>query len=155
VKRLAAEPLLDAIDDATGVPTKYPNLPLGTRATELPDSNYQNPFLVTFGKPKRASVCECERSPDENLAQALHTLNGEVVAAKIADGNGRVARLLAAKKPHEQIVAELYLAALSRRPTPEELAYSQTLLAEAATPQEAYQDLLWGLINSKQFLYVR
>ena len=155
VKRISAEPLLDAIDYATNSPTKYPNLPLGTRATELPDANYQNPFLVTFGKPKRASVCECERSPDENLAQALHTLNGDVVATKIADAKGRIANLLAAKKSHDEIVAELYLATLSRRPTSAEVELSNKFLSASPNPTECYQDLLWALINSKQFLFVR
>jgi hypothetical protein len=155
VKRISAEPLLDAIDYATGSPTKYPNLPLGTRAIELPDSTYQNPFLVTFGKPLRASVCECERTPDENLAQALHTLNGDVVAGKIADGKGRIAKLLADKKPHEEIVTEIYLATVSRRPSDAEMEATRKFLAEAPSPQECYQDLLWALINSKQFLFVR
>ena len=155
VKRISAEPLLDAIDYATGSMTKFPNLPLGTRATELPDANYQNPFLVTFGKPKRASVCECERTPDENLAQALHTLNGDVLATKIADGKGRIATLLAAKKPHDEIVSEIYLATVSRRPTPGEVEASHKFLAASPTPQEYYQDLIWALINSKQFLFVR
>lgn len=155
VKRISAEPLLDAIDYSTGSPTKYPNLPLGTRAIELPDSIYQNPFLVTFGKPKRASVCECERTPDENLAQALHTLNGDVVAGKIADGKGRIATLLAAKKSHEEIVTELYLATVSRRPSEPEMEATRRFLSEAPSPQECYQDLLWALINSKQFLFVR
>ena len=155
VKRISAEPLLDAIDYSTGSPTKYPNLPLGTRATELPDANYQNPFLVTFGKPKRASVCECERTPDENLAQALHTLNGDVVATKIADGKGRIATLLAAKKSHDEIVTEIYLATVSRRPTAAEIEASNKFLSASPNPQECYQDLLWALINSKQFLFVR
>ena len=155
VKRISAEPLLDAIDYATGSPTKFPNLPLGTRATELPDAIYQNPFLVTFGKPKRASVCECERTPDENLAQALHTLNGDVLATKIADGKGRIANLLAANKPHDEIVTELYLATLSRRPTPAEVESSHKFLAASPSPLEYYQDLIWALINSKQFLFVR
>ncbi len=155
VKRISAEPLLDAIDYATGSPTKFPNLPLGTRATELPDSNYKHPFLVTFGKPKRASVCECERTPDENLAQALHTLNGDVLATKIADGKGRIAQLLDSKRPHDEIVTELYLASLSRRPTPAEIETSHRFLVESPSPQECYQDLLWALVNSKQFLFVR
>ena len=155
VKRISAEPLLDAIDYATGSPTKYPNLPLGTRATELPDANYQNPFLVTFGKPKRASVCECERTPDENLAQALHTLNGDVIATKIADGKGRIAALVAAKKSHDEIVTEIYLATVSPAPTAAEIDASHKFLAGSPNPQECYQDLLWALINSKQFLFVR
>lgn len=155
VKRLPAEALLDAVDAATGVPTKFQNLPLGTRAIELPDAEYPNYFLQTFGKPKRASVCECERSPDENLAQALHTLNGTVVSGKVADQNGRVAKLLAAKKPHEEIVMELYLATLCRPPTDQELALSRTFLDQAPDAKQCYEDLQWALINSKQFLFVR
>ena len=154
VKRLTAEPLLDAIDTVSGTQTKFKDLPLGTRAIELPDAEYPDYFLTTFAKPKRASVCECERSPDENLAQALHTLNGDIIANKIADGKGRIAKLLEAKKPHEEIVADVYLATLSRRPSAAELESSKTFLASSPTPKEFYEDLLWALINSKQFLFV-
>ncbi len=161
VKRLSAEALLDAIDRAAGTQTKFRNLPLGTKAIELPDAEYPDFFLNVFAKPKRASVCECERSPDENLAQALHTLNGDILASKLADAKGRIATLLAAKsadgkpKPHEEIVRELYLAALCRPPTDAELAASQRFLEQAGSPKECYEDLLWALINSKQFLFVR
>jgi hypothetical protein len=155
VKRIAAEALLDCIDDATLVQTKHPNLPLGTRAIELPDAAAANtnPFLLTFGKPKRASVCECERTPDENLAQALHTLNGEIVASKIADANGRIAKLLAAGKAIDECIEELYLSSLSRRPNTQELAESRAFIQSCPTPTEGYQDLQWALINSKQFLF--
>ncbi len=88
VKRIPAEPLLDAVDRVTGGRTKFKNMPLGTRAIELPDAEYPNYFLTTFGKPRRASVCECERIGDENLSQALHTLNGDTLAEKIADKQG-------------------------------------------------------------------
>jgi len=157
VKRLSAEALLDAIDEATGVRTKYPNLPLGTRAIELPDAAAANtnPFLVTFGKPKRASVCECERTADENLAQALHTLNGDIVATKVADGAGRVAKLLAAGTPVPACVEEIYLATLSRPPSPLEAADAAEIIAASPSPAEGLQDLLWALINSKHFLFVR
>ena len=155
VKRLTAEPLADAIDRVTGAQTKYKNLPLGTRAIELPDAEYPDFFLNTFAKPRRASVCECERSPDANLAQALHTLNGDTLTAKIADKNGRIAKLLAENKSHDEIVADLYLTTLCRQPTPAELATSFQFLDENTHREECYQDLLWALINSKQFLFVR
>jgi hypothetical protein len=155
VKRLAAEPLIDAIDAVTLVRTKYPNLPLGTRAIELPDNEYPDYFLNTFAKPKRVSVCECERLPDPTLAQALHTLNGDLLVLKIRDAKSRVSQLLAAGKDHDAIVGELYLAALCREAAPAELAASRELLAEAPSPAEHYQDLLWALVNSKQFLFVR
>ena len=161
VKRLSAEALLDAIDRAAGTQTKFKNLPLGTKAIELPDAEYPDFFLNVFAKPKRASVCECERSPDENLAQALHTLNGDIIANKLADAKGRIATLLAFKsadgklRPHEEIVRDLYLAALCRQPSDAELAASQKFLEQAGSPKECYEDLLWALINSKQFLFVR
>lgn len=154
VKRLPAEPLLDAIDQATGVKTKFRNLPLGTNATELPDAEYPNYFLTTFAKPRRASVCECERMPDENLAQALHTLNGDTLATKIADNKGRIATMLAADVSHEEIVRKIYLATLCRWPTEAELQLSHEFLAESPSPKECYEDLLWALMNSKQFLFV-
>lgn len=154
VKRLTAEPLLDAIDTVAGTQTKFRDLPLGTRAIELPDAEYPDYFLNTFAKPKRASVCECERTPDENLAQALHTLNGDIIATKIADGKGRLAKLLAEKKPHDEIVAEVYLATLSRRPTAAEIESAKTFLASSPDPKEFYEDLMWALINSKHFLFV-
>ena len=156
VKRLAAEPLLDAVDEATGVKTKFKSLPLGTRAIELPDAGdfYSNYFLKTFAKPKRASVCECERSSDENLAQALHTLNGDTIASKVAAKNGRVGKLLTAKSTHEKIVEELYLATLARRPSAEEQAACREFLSASPSPKECYEDLLWALLNTKQFLFV-
>lgn len=154
VKRIAAEPLLDSIDQATGSQTKFSKLPLGTRAIELPDAQYPNYFLNTFAKPLRASVCECERSPDENLVQALHTLNGNTLSTKLSDKNGRIASLLKAKKSHAEIVQEIYLAALCRVPKPTEVALGKEILEAAPTPQEGYEDLLWGLMNSKYFLFV-
>lgn len=157
VKRIAAEPLLDCIDQATLVPTKHASLPLGTKAIELPDAagNATNPFLVTFGKPKRASVCECERTPDENLAQALHTLNGEIVATKIADPNGRIAKLVASGKAVDECIEEIYLSTLCRAPTTAELAETRLWIAGSPSPTEGMQDLLWALMNSKQFMFVR
>lgn len=154
VKRLSAEPLLDAIDLATDVRTKFINLPLGTRAIDLPDAEYPNYFLTTFAKPRRASVCECERVPDENLTQALHTLNGDTLASKIADSKGRVAKLMQSDHSHEAIVRELYMVTLCRWPTSEELALSNEFLAESPSPKECYEDILWTLLNSKQFLFV-
>ena len=154
MKRLAAEALLDAVDEATGTRTKFTSLPLGTRAVELPDAEYQNYFLKTFGKPVRASVCECERSPDESLAQALHTLNGDIVTEKIADPKARVARLLAAKTPGDRIVEELYLATLCRFPTRAERDNAAQFVKESQNRTECYQDLQWALINSKEFLFV-
>ena len=91
---------------------------------------------------------------DPNLAQTLHILNGDLVSNKISEGGGRVAKLVKAKKTHDEIVTELYLASLTRKPRPEELQASQKLLQDSPTPISFYEDLLWALINSKEFLFV-
>ena len=100
------------------------------------------------------SVCESERSPDANLAQALHTLNGDILATKISLNTGRVEKLLTEKKPHAEIVTDLYYATLCRAPLTAELAATERLLSEYPSPKECYEDLLWALINSKDFLFV-
>ena len=110
---------------------------------------------MTFGKPRRVSVCECERMPDENLGQALHTLNGDIIATKLASKTGRVTSLLATPKTDAEIVQELYMVTLSREPSEAELKASLEFQPEAASRQEFFEDLLWTLINSKQFLFVR
>ncbi|QDU31919.1 Bacterial Ig-like domain (group 2) [Anatilimnocola aggregata] len=154
VKRLTAEPLVDALDRVTLVQTKYKNLPLGTRAIELPDAEYADYFLATFGKPKRVSVCECERPLDPSLAQALHTLNGDTLASKISDKQGRIAKLIKAKKSPAEIVEEIYLATLNRLPSAAERTQAEEFLTEHDNAEEVYQDLLWAIINSKQFLFI-
>jgi hypothetical protein len=159
VKRLPAEPLLDAINTATGTTTTFKNYSIGTRAIELADAmqsrGVQNYFLKTFAKPERKTSCECERVPDPSLAQALHTLNGDTIRDKAADPNGRIAKLLDANKTHEEIVTELYLATLSRFPTNAEHAACKRFLANSPSPKECYEDLLWALLNSTGFLFVK
>lgn len=154
VKRLAAEPLLDAIDQVTGSKTKFKNLPLGTRAIELPDAEYPNVFLNTFAKPRRASVCECERVQDQTLVATLHLLNGETISAKLADKNGRIAKRLAAKTPEKELIEELFLAAWCRQPTPDEFREASEYVKSSESPQAGYSDLLWALMASKEFLFV-
>ncbi len=155
VKRLAAEALLDAVDEATGTRTKFTSLPLGTRAVELPDAEYQNYFLKTFGKPVRASVCECERSPDESLAQALHTLNGDIVTDKIADPESprRAARCREGLRRADRrgTLPGDALAVIRRRPSETTRRSSSK---QSQNRSECYQDLQWALINSKDFLFV-
>src|SRR5205823_13897505 len=104
VKRLTAEQLADALDSATGTREKYKGLPLGTRAIQLPDAGVKSFLLDVFGKPSRQIVCECERTAQPNIAQALHLLNGDFLNKKIAAPTGRLETLLKAKKPLPDVV---------------------------------------------------
>ena len=166
-RRLQAEVMLDAIDDLTGARTDFPNLPAGTRAIALPDNSYNNasPFLRVFGRPENESVCECERIQSSSLAQSLHLMNAADIKGKLATGNGRADRLSKSDKPPEDRIRELYMVAFSREPKAEELKVALDYLAEplldsAGNPvdaqranQEKFQDLIWALINTKEFLF--
>jgi hypothetical protein len=153
VKRLTAEQLADALDDATGTREKYPGLPLGTRAIQLPDPRVRSFLMDIFGRPPRQVVCECERTVQPNIAQALHLLNGDFLNRKIADPKGRIDTLLKAKKAMPAIIEELYLVTVSRPPRPEETKKALEWVAKAAAPREGLQDLLWVLLNSREFLF--
>ena len=117
-------------------------------------SEVEQVVVTQFGKPKRVSVCECERSPDENLGQALHTLNGDTIAKKIADKNGRLAKLIEAKKEQTEIVDEIFLASLCRYPSEAEKKACQEIVEQAASPLEGYQDVMWAVLNLKRFIFV-
>ncbi len=155
-RRLQAEVLLDAIDRLAGTQTDFANLPPGTRAVALPDNSYNNqsPFLRVFGRPEGESVCECERVQSSSLAQSLHLLNGPDLKAKLAAPTGRAERLAKDTKPIEAKVRELYLAAFSREPRPQELKAALDYLNEPGTAANTnFQDLIWALINTKEFLF--
>src|SRR5262249_8836552 len=72
MKRLTAEQLADALDFATGTREKYQGLPAGTRAIQLPDTSIRSFLMDVFGRPARQVTCECERTAQPNIAQALH-----------------------------------------------------------------------------------
>jgi hypothetical protein len=154
LKRLTAEQLLDAINAATATTEKFPLRPAGTRAIALPDTSYPSYFLDTFGRPLRVQACECERSGDPNLSQALHLMNGDLVNRKVADPRGRLATALRDPKlTDETLVRTLYLVTFNRPPAPEETTAARSLIAAAPSRTIGAQDLFWGLLNSKEFLF--
>ena len=154
-RRLPAEVLLDAIDTVTGVPTKFPSQPSGSRAVALPDDafNATSYFLTVFGRPDNASACECERSQDSSLAQSLHLLNSKGVQEKLTHGEGRAAVLARGEQPMEARLGQLFLTAYGRPPTPAETTQAQEYLAARQGSVAAWEDLIWALINSKEFLF--
>jgi hypothetical protein len=152
-KLLPAEPLLDAICQATEVPEKFAGMPVGTRAVQLPDGDANHPFLKTFGQPARELACECERESDSNLAQALQLINGPTVNDKLRNPGNRVGKLLAKKTGEKALLEDLYLATLSRMPTEEDVKVSLEYLGKAPDKRKAWEDIHWALLNAKEFLF--
>jgi Protein of unknown function (DUF1553) len=154
-KRLNAEVLLDAIGQVTAAPSNFGGLPAGTRAVELPDNGFDSYFLTVFGRPEATSACECERSGEANLAQSLHLLNAREIHGKLTAGTGRAAQWTAdATRPPAAKIRELYLLALSREPTADETAVAVSHVERnLANPRLAYEDIVWVLLNTKEFLF--
>jgi Protein of unknown function (DUF1553)/Protein of unknown function (DUF1549) len=152
-RRVPAEALLDSLVQATGVPEGFGGAPGAVRAAQLPDANIDNPFLNLFGKPQRMDACECERDNSSNMLQALHFINGKSILGRLQNPGARPALLLQQKLPDGDLIIELYLWSLARRPRPEELKVSLDFLGTYGERKaEGVQDLMWALLNTRDFL---
>jgi AraC-like DNA-binding protein len=153
-RAIPAEVLLDAISQATGVPEKFNGWPDGYRAIQIWDNRMPSYFFRIFGRPVRATVCECERSNEPSIAQALHLMNSEEIHAKIRSRHGAARRLAQSKMTPAEIIDELCLSTLSRFPTEAESKLLQRVFTEAeGNRQEAVEDALWALLNTRSFVY--
>ena len=166
-RRLKAEVLLDTVSQVTAAPTTFKidrrnanrgtadAYPMGFRALQLPDSNIASYFLKSFGRADRVATCECERTNEPSMAQALHLANGETLNQKLAQKDNRLDALLASKQPDAKLVEEAYLITLGRLPTERERVKATPLLADAKPEDRraALEDLFWGLMSSKEFLF--
>jgi Protein of unknown function (DUF1549)/Protein of unknown function (DUF1553) len=154
-QRMSAEVLLDAIASVTAVPTTFQGLPAGTRAIQLPDESVGSDFLDTFGRPKRDTACECERISDASLSQSLMLLNSNEVQSKLASGEGRASTLATDSRPDSQKIDELFWTAFGRAPSDSERATALTHLeTHPNQKKEAYEDVIWALVNAKEFQFI-
>lgn len=152
-RMLTAEQLLDSICEVTNVKEQFAGMPAGTAAAHLPEPPSDHYFLKIFGQPQREMACECERSSESNLSQALQMINGPTVHNKLRDDKGRINQLIAAEKGDEEIVRTLYLAALSRQPNDAELKASLAHISSSSDRRLALEDVGWAVLNSKEFLF--
>jgi len=166
-RHLTAEVLLDSIDHVTGSTSSFPDVPAGTPAIALPDNSYNKSsyFLSVFGRPGGASVCECERLDSSSLSQSLHLINSGEMRQKLSVNQGTAFQLSQNQKTAAENLRHLYLLAFSREPSPEELQVAEAYLARQKLdgngnpidPQAglrgAYEDLIWALINTKEFRF--
>ena len=176
IRRLDAEPLLDAINQITGggekytsaIPEPFTVLPGDQRAIALADGSIESPFLELFGRPPRNTSFEAERNATPSVFQAQHLLSSSHIQNKIMHSKVLQQIATGATKPEEQKppsepagskkagnngpVEELYLRILSRFPTEEEKRIATDYMtAPGRTASDSACDLAWALINTKEF----
>ena len=157
-RRLSAEVLFDAVCQVTDSPTTFNGLPTDKhapkRAIMLPDESFQSYFLDVFGRPQRISACECERVSEANLAQALHLLNSDEIQGKLARGGARAEAMAKDPRPDVEKVDELFLWAFAHKPNDSQRALALEHIAKhAANKKVAYENILWALLNTKEFVF--
>ncbi len=156
-RRLIAEVFLDSVNQATGVRDRFSGVGASARAIDLPHENFGSYFLDAFDRPKRVTACECERSPGATLAQVLLLSNSDEIENKLASGEGKVGKFFAVlekdRRPLKELIEELYLGSLSRLPSSDELNTATKYLDGESDKRQAVEDLLWTLLNSKEFMF--
>jgi hypothetical protein len=152
LRRMRAEILLDAITQVTDTKNKFTGLPLGARAVQISNGNTSTYFLTAFGRAKRETVCSCEVKMEPNLSQALHLLNGDTTNSKIATGKLVETRLKEEKAPKD-IITELYIRCLSRKPTDQEMAGLEEVVSNEQDKKRALEDIFWAVLNSREFVF--
>jgi len=164
VRRLPAEPLLDALHTALDVElqmTNYPGVPRAvavTGARFITKSRKSSPaelFLREFGKPPRATACECERSNASSLSQVFTLTSGPGLDKLLRKKENRLGELVHSGKSAAEILTDLYWHTLSRPPSETERARLVPEMEKASDARALLEDIAWSLLNSKEFLLQR
>ena len=152
IRRIKAETFLDCITQVTTTRNKFPGLPLGARAVQIADGTVSNYFLTTFGRATRETVCACEVRLEPTLSQSLHLLNGETTGNRIKQGD-LVGKRLTEKKTPPEILEEIYIRCLARKPTDLERQKIMALVDVETDKKKALEDAFWAVLNSREYMF--
>ncbi|HEX8309846.1 MAG TPA: DUF1553 domain-containing protein, partial [Chthoniobacteraceae bacterium] len=163
LRRLTAEQLLDSMAAVLDVPLEIAGFPAGTRLAQVPEGRkHYRPlkaevdrFAATFGKPPRLIASDCERSNDTTMPQVFQLISGPLVQKLLTRPGNRLDQLLQSCRTDDELVGELFWMALSRHPSPLEQERAVQHLAYVGERRRAAEDLMWALLNSKEFLFRR
>lgn len=156
IRPLMAEQVVDVLNAAVGVDEQFGNdAPAGKKMTEVGTSRLNGNLayvLRIFGRPPRTTACDCERATEPALPQTLFRMTDPTLIQKLQAKGNRTAKLARSKMTDEQAVEELFLATLTRFPTESEKAEALEFLGDEKNRAEGLQDVLWALINTREFI---
>jgi hypothetical protein len=157
-RRLPSEVLHDAIYTVTGIADTFDGYPAGLRAVQIPDPGVKSKFLMIFPRSERITACACERSGDVTLVHTLHLISDNMTQ-KIRAADGRLAPLVKSKMSDADLMEELMMIALSRTLKDAERAHLIKHVAQRRQElgdrgrAEAFEDMVWALLNTKEFIF--
>jgi hypothetical protein len=157
IRPLMAEAVVDVINAGLGVTEQWgPDVKPGSRAVEVGASQIQTPAIAyafrIFGRPPRTAACDCERAMDPALPQKLYLMTDQNLLTKLQSPQGRLQTLLKSSKTDDEILEELFLATLTRRPSDEDRRAFAEHRQSVADRRAAFMDTLWALINTREFI---
>ena len=153
-RRLSAEQLYDAVGFVTSGNKAFAGLPKGMRAVQVADGKVPgDDFLTLFGRPKRQSACECERTSNLTLSHAMSLINGSMIGEAVSAPHNTISKLVEREPDDRKVLEELYYAILNRPPTETELKLAD--FGPAGSRLAGAQDVAWALLNSPAFLFNR
>ena len=143
-RRLPAEVLFDTIYRVTGTKSKFPGVPEGTRAAQLPDSGVKlaDGFLGNLGRPVRETACECERSNELQLGPIMALISGPTVGNAISAKDNAITKLVSDMADDEKMIDELFLRVLNRHATPQEITAARKIIEEVKAEHKTAIDQL-------------
>ena len=162
VRRLEAEVAIDAVFAVTGeheryqsvIPEPFTYLPWNFPAVGIADGSISSGNLDSFGRPPRDSGMFSERNNAVSAKQRLWLMN----SGMLYRGFNRAVNEARRRDPElwkKDPVQVIYLHVLSRPPSAAEREIFRKYMAAKPRRQQysAYGELVWALVNTKEFLY--
>jgi Protein of unknown function (DUF1549)/Protein of unknown function (DUF1553) len=161
VKRLDAEQIIDSMSKSLSAPLALKGFPEGTRLAQIPEGRQHyrplktdlDRFSQTFGKPPRLVASDCERSNEVTMPQVFTLMGGPIMQDLLTRPENRIAAWVNDQKSPADRVDAIFWTVLSRPPSPGESARLVTHLESTTDPRKATEDVVWALLNSKEFLF--
>ena len=112
--------------------------------------------MKVFGKPDRSINCDCERVNEPTLLQAIFAQNDPLVRMRLADSGWiiQIAEAEQAGKPLDtrRLIQQVWLRTVNRPPTADDVTRALAHINSLDSIAEGISDLMWAMLNTKEFL---
>lgn len=123
------------------------------RASDVSTRGRSGQMLDVFGRSNRETIDE--GSLDPSVPQALFLMNNPDLWRGLINWESQVSRDLRNGEDDRERIRRLYLTVLTREPSSAELRRAEDHVRANARGDRGYQNLLWAMVNSREFLFIQ